>query len=98
MAKKNSIGKGQPKVAMLLKPPDNYDPHISGHGRKEKEGGIIYVLDEVWFAPGKMGPLQKGSIFKECNDGWYQTYNEKGNKMHYRVGPEIIKEVFNANE
>lgn len=61
---------------------------------QEIKRGIEHELKEVWFPPGRIGPLQPGSKFRECYDGWYQVYNEKGEKLHYRVGEIIIKEIF----
>ncbi len=71
---------------------------INSDSKIEKTGGNEYTLKDMWFVPGQIKPLQAGSKFKECNDGWYQVYNEEGVKMWYRVGEKIIKEVFGAED
>ncbi len=96
MAKKAKIGTGTPQVAMKVKPPEDYQPISTKKDKQEKEGGLQYVLDDIWFVAGAVSALKAGSVFKECNDGWFQAYNDKGEKMWYRVSPKIIKEVFEA--
>ncbi len=76
--------------------PIPYEPPISAELRKEKEGGQVFILQEQWFCPGYLKPLQPGSRFVECNDGWYQVYNSEGLRMCYKVGPVIVLEVFGA--
>lgn len=87
------MAKSKPKIPVK---PIPYTPPVSAEMKKEKENGIIYTLKEQWFCPGYLKPLEPGTRFIECNDGWYQVYNSIGLKMCYKVGPVIIKEIFGA--
>lgn len=76
-------------------PPSPYQTtEIISEGKKEKQGGKEYILYNVWPVPGFIKPLEPGSMFIECNDGWYIVYNERKERMCYRVGSKTVEEVF----
>ena len=64
--------------------------------KKEKAGGKQHELESAHLIPGYRKPLQAGSKFIECNDGWYQVYDSRGIRTCYRVSPEVVKKVFGA--
>ncbi len=68
----------------------------STHDKAEKPAGNTHTLTDFWFAPGYKAPLEAGSRFIECNDGWYTVYNSRGGRMCYRISARVIKTVFGA--
>jgi hypothetical protein len=65
----------------------------SKEDQREKEGGEIFTTLHDWNLPGKMGMLQKGGRFVECNDGWFWVYAATGERMHFRVNKTVINSV-----
>lgn len=82
------------QLPQKLYPKSHVDELPDNERKKEKVGGKTFTLQSLWFVPGKLAPLKAGSVFKECVDGFYSVYNELGNRMWFRVGAAIIKEVF----
>lgn len=60
--------------------------------RAIKENGQIRTTQEPFIPPG-IGKSHGATTFKERNDGWYAAFDEKGDRLHYSVGPKIIREI-----
>lgn len=71
-------------------------PSLSRHGAKEKENGKVYEANFQWDMPGFRNPMEGGSKFVQCNDGFYQVYDSRGERTSFRVGEDIMKKVFGA--
>lgn len=61
--------------------------------REIKEGGKTYTISknfplDSFFTNAE--PVLAGSIFKECNDGWFQSYDANGNMLSGRYAESKI--------
>lgn len=67
---------------------------ITKHDKELKPNGNKYPLQEQWSAPGQARcPLEPGTTIAECNDGFYEIINTKGEEMCYRIGEKLITQI-----
>ena len=57
--------------------------------------GKVYVVSEPFLIQKLNFTMKAGFCLKECCDGMFRPYDEKDNKIFFRVGEDIIKENIN---
>lgn len=70
---------------------------VTDWDKKIKAPPNVITIKEALKVSGQR-ELQPGSFICECNDGYYQVYNEKGELLHYRVGEKIIKQIMEQEQ
>lgn len=71
-------------------------PALSRHGALLKSGGRVLTANFQWDMPGFKNPMEAGSVFKQCNDNYYQVFDSRGERTCFRVSEKIMEKVFGA--
>lgn len=58
-----------------------------------KEGGVVYSITDTFSIKDEVAVLHRGYQMKECTDGYYEVYNEHGDKVHYRLSAQVVEQI-----